>query len=63
MRQQIANKVLVVRSDRPHEYSPAILENQMPLPSRIAQRKCRHQDTWGNFYGRIRSAATRYFFA
>jgi hypothetical protein len=33
----------------------------MPLPSRIAQSKCRHQDTKG--YGRIRSAATRYFFA
>jgi hypothetical protein len=49
MRQQIANKVLVIRSDRPNEYSPAITENQMPLPSRIAQVKCRHQDTQGNF--------------
>jgi hypothetical protein len=63
MRQQIANKVLVIRSDRPNEYSPAIPENQMPPPSRIAQSKCRHQDTKGKFYGRIRSAATRYFFA
>jgi hypothetical protein len=35
----------------------------MPLPSRIVQGKCWHQSTKGNFYGRIRSAAIRYFLA
>src|SRR6202022_1240281 len=35
--QKVANQKLVIRSDRPGKYPPAIPENKMPLPFYIGQ--------------------------
>jgi len=37
MRQKVANRVIVIRSDRTNEYPPAIPENEMALPLWIGQ--------------------------
>src|SRR5882757_1660329 len=41
--QMIADQILVVRSDRPDKYSPAIPEDEMPLPLRRIRASSGHQ--------------------
>jgi hypothetical protein len=41
--QMIADQILVVRSDRPDKYPPAIPEDEMPLPLRRVRPNTSHQ--------------------
>src|SRR6202035_390074 len=50
MGQKVANPELVIRTDRPDKYPPAVPENKMPLPFWIGRWVNGHQDTGADIW-------------